>query len=76
MNRLSYCPFSEYTPAPKTKPRRLFRNDDAGIFHGVGQAALRLADAVLDVHGGQVHVARYVKGHGDLAGTVIPAGGK
>ena len=24
MNRLSYCPFSEYTPAPKTNPEDCF----------------------------------------------------
>ena len=54
----------------------LLGDDDAGVFHRVGQPAQRLAHAVLHVDGRQVDVAGNVKRHGNLAGAVVAAGGR
>ena len=51
----------------------LLRDDDARIFHFVRKPAERLIYAILYVHRGQVHTARYVKDHCDLARAVVAA---
>ena len=48
---------------------------DAGLLNFGGQAALRGADAVLHVDGGDVEIVVGIEGGGDDAGAVVAAGG-
>ena len=47
---------------------------DASLPHFARQTAERLVDAVLDVNGGDVGIARHVERDGDLADAAVRAG--
>ena len=60
---------------PQYKSGGRFGDGDAGGFYFIGKAAESGIDAILDIDGSEIDIASNVEGDGNIAGTVVAAGG-